>query len=80
MPKRLVDMLGYKTMHPFIGYGGLSRFPSQDNENLTDGSTADAMSPRRAANRMIEWLQKPLDNNAPAWAHEAEWASGASKL
>lgn len=54
MPQRLVDMMGYRTMTPFIGY-------------------ADAMNPRKAAKRMVQWLEKPLDRDPPAWAHEADW-------
>jgi ectoine hydroxylase-related dioxygenase (phytanoyl-CoA dioxygenase family) len=32
---------------------------------------ADGMAPRRAARRMVRWLQREVDENPPTFAHEA---------
>ncbi|KAK5462925.1 hypothetical protein LTS15_002637 [Exophiala xenobiotica] len=49
---RIVDMMQYKHMEPFMGY-------------------ADGMGPRRAARRMVRWLQSEIDESPPTFAHEA---------
>ncbi|KIW18123.1 hypothetical protein PV08_02411 [Exophiala spinifera] len=49
---RIVEMMGYKHMEPFMGY-------------------ADGLGPRRAARRMVRWLQREVDDNPPTFAHEA---------
>ncbi|KAK4939754.1 hypothetical protein LTR10_020038 [Elasticomyces elasticus] len=49
---RIVELMGYKHMQPFMGY-------------------ADGMGPRRAARRMVRWLQHDVDDNPPTFAHEA---------
>lgn len=49
---RIVEMMGYTHMEPFIGY-------------------ADGLGPRRAARRMVRWLQQEVDENPPTFAHEA---------
>ena len=48
---RIVEMMGYKHMEPFMGY-------------------ADGLNPRRAARRMVRWLQHDVDNAPPTFAHE----------
>lgn len=53
IPPRLVEMMGYKHMEPFMGY-------------------ADGLGPRRAAKRMVRWLQGPVEENPPTFAHEAK--------
>lgn len=50
---RIVEMMGYKHMEPFMGY-------------------ADGMNPRRAARRMVRWLQNDVDYRPPTFAHEAK--------
>ena len=52
IPPRIVDMMGYKHMQPFVGY-------------------ADGLNPRRAAARMIRWLQGDVDHHPPTFAHDA---------
>ncbi|ETI24264.1 hypothetical protein G647_03633 [Cladophialophora carrionii CBS 160.54] len=47
---RIVEMMGYKHMQPFMGY-------------------ADGLGPRRAARRMVKWLQSDVDDNPPTFAH-----------
>ncbi|KAH0840658.1 Phytanoyl-CoA dioxygenase family protein [Fonsecaea pedrosoi] len=47
---RIVDLMGYTHMEPFMGY-------------------ADGMGPRRAARRMVKWLQEEVDNDPPTFAH-----------
>jgi hypothetical protein len=32
----------------------------------------DAMNPRRAAKRMVRWLQTPVDYHPPTFAHESK--------
>ena len=49
---RIVGMMGYKHMQPFMGY-------------------ADGLNPRRAAARMVSWLQIDVDYNPPTFAHDA---------
>jgi len=49
---RIVGMMGYKHMEPFMGY-------------------ADGIGPRRAAWRMVRWLQQEVDDHPPTFAHEA---------
>ncbi|KAL9093838.1 MAG: hypothetical protein Q9165_003761 [Trypethelium subeluteriae] len=50
IPKRIVDMMGYRTYRPFVGY-------------------ADGLSPLKASERMVEWLQRPVDYDPPTFAH-----------
>ena len=49
---RIVEMMGYKHMQPFMGY-------------------ADGLNPRRAAARMVRWLEGDVDYNPPTFAHDA---------
>ena len=49
---RIVDMMGFKHMQPFMGY-------------------ADGLNPRRAAARMVRWLQSDVDHHPPTFAHDA---------
>lgn len=49
---RIVDMMGYKHMEPFMGY-------------------ADGLNPRRAAARMVRWLQSDVEHHPPTFAHDA---------
>ncbi|KAI1615603.1 hypothetical protein EDD36DRAFT_433196 [Exophiala viscosa] len=49
---RIVELMGYKHMEPFMGY-------------------ADGMGPRRAARRMVRWLQHDVEESPPTFAHEA---------
>ena len=48
---KIVDLMGYKTMEPFMGY-------------------ADGLNPRRAAARMVRWLQGKMEQ-PPTFAHDA---------
>lgn len=48
---KIVDMMAYKHMSPFMGY-------------------ADGISPRRAARRMVRWLQNEVEHSPPTFAHE----------
>lgn len=52
---KIVEMMGYKHMEPFMGY-------------------ADGLGPRRAARRMVRWLQNEVDENPPTFPHEAREA------
>ncbi|KAK4067230.1 uncharacterized protein Triagg1_7673 [Trichoderma aggressivum f. europaeum] len=52
IPKKIVDMMGYRSAIPFVGY-------------------ADGLNPRKATNRLIRWLQGPVDYNPPTFAKEA---------
>ena len=47
---RIVEMMGYKHMQPFMGY-------------------ADGLGPRRAARRMVKWLQSDVEESPPTFAH-----------
>ena len=49
---KIVDLMGYKTMEPFMGY-------------------ADGLNPRRAAARMVRWLQNDVERQPPTFAHDA---------
>ncbi|KAK2017622.1 phytanoyl-CoA dioxygenase [Colletotrichum eremochloae] len=51
IPKRIADMMGYRSAIPFIGY-------------------VDGMNPRKAAKRLVRWLQSPVDPNPPTFAKE----------
>ncbi|KAE9569434.1 hypothetical protein CGMCC3_g14543 [Colletotrichum fructicola] len=51
IPKKIVDMMGYRSAIPFIGY-------------------ADGMNPRKATQRMIRWLQGPVDREPPTFPSE----------
>ncbi len=46
---RIVEMMGYKHMQPFMGY-------------------ADGLGPRRAARRMVKWLQSDVEESPPTFA------------
>ncbi|KAL7904158.1 phytanoyl-CoA dioxygenase [Trichoderma velutinum] len=52
IPKKIVDMMGYRSAIPFVGY-------------------ADGLNPRKATNRLIRWLQGPVDYNPPTFAKES---------
>ena len=52
IPQKIVDMMAYKHMQPFMGY-------------------ADGLNPRRAAARMVRWLQNDVDHHPPTFAHDA---------
>lgn len=49
---RIVELMGYKHMEPFMGY-------------------ADGLNPRRAAARMVRWLQNEVEHHPPTFAHDA---------
>ena len=49
---KIVDLMGYKTMEPFMGY-------------------ADGLNPKRAAARMVRWLQGEVEHQPPTFAHDA---------
>ncbi|KAK2749370.1 hypothetical protein FQN57_006302 [Myotisia sp. PD_48] len=36
---------------------------------------ADGLNPRKAAQRMVDWLQKPVDNSPPTFAHTGDLGS-----
>ncbi|KZL72949.1 phytanoyl-CoA dioxygenase [Colletotrichum tofieldiae] len=63
IPKRIADMMGYRSAIPFIGY-------------------VDGLNPRKAAKRLVRWLQAPVDLNPPTFAKEegAKEAHLLSKL
>lgn len=46
----------------------------EDSANI---AAADGLSPLRGAQRMVEWMQKPLDKNPPAFPNHG---IGTSKL
>jgi ectoine hydroxylase-related dioxygenase (phytanoyl-CoA dioxygenase family) len=72
---RIVDMMGYKVMAPFMGYGKLRSSRMKFRRLccwLTCYVKADAMNPRRAAKRMVRWLQAPVDYHPPTFAHESK--------
>ncbi|KFZ09655.1 hypothetical protein V501_05519 [Pseudogymnoascus sp. VKM F-4519 (FW-2642)] len=79
---RIVEMMGYKIHQPFVGYGMSSRpvlatgMPPSEAD-LANIAAADGLSPVRGARRMVEWLQKPLDKNPPAFP---DHGTGKSKL
>jgi ectoine hydroxylase-related dioxygenase (phytanoyl-CoA dioxygenase family) len=50
---RIVELMGYKVMQPFMGY-------------------ADALNPRYAARRMVEWLKSDVDYSPPTFAREVK--------
>ncbi|PTB38218.1 uncharacterized protein TrAFT101_011679 [Trichoderma asperellum] len=52
IPRKIVDMMGYRSAIPFVGY-------------------ADGLNPRKATNRLIRWLQGPVDYNPPTFAKES---------
>jgi ectoine hydroxylase-related dioxygenase (phytanoyl-CoA dioxygenase family) len=52
IPPRIVELMGYKHMEPFMGY-------------------ADGLNPRRAAARMVRWLQNDVEDHPPTFAHDA---------
>lgn len=78
---RIVEMMGYRIHQPFVGYGmspcavGIS-MPSSEPDT-TNTTVADGLSPLRGARRMVEWLQKPLDENPPTFP---DHGTGKSKL
>jgi ectoine hydroxylase-related dioxygenase (phytanoyl-CoA dioxygenase family) len=49
---KIVELMGYKTMDPFMGY-------------------ADGLNPRRAAARMVRWIQSEVEQHPPTFAHDA---------
>ncbi|CRG83580.1 putative protein Mb3657 [Talaromyces islandicus] len=49
IPDRIVKMMGYGILKPFIGY-------------------VDGLDPLKGARRMVDWLQRPLDAQPPAFA------------
>ncbi|GKT47804.1 uncharacterized protein ColSpa_07985 [Colletotrichum spaethianum] len=51
IPKKIADMMGYRSAIPFIGY-------------------VDGLNPRKAARRLVRWLQAPVDLNPPTFAKE----------
>ncbi|KAH8126023.1 hypothetical protein ACSS6W_008464 [Trichoderma asperelloides] len=52
IPRKIVDMMGYRSAIPFVGY-------------------ADGLNPRKATNRLVRWLQGPVDYNPPTFAKES---------
>jgi hypothetical protein len=36
---------------------------------MTNAAVVDGLSPRKASERMIEWLQKPVDYDPPTFAN-----------
>jgi hypothetical protein len=42
---------------------------SLSGEGMTNAAAVDGLSPRKASERMIEWLQKPVDYNPPTFAN-----------
>jgi hypothetical protein len=38
-------------------------------QKMTNAVIVDGLSPRKASERMIEWLQKPVDYNPPTFAN-----------
>lgn len=69
IPPRIVDMMGYRVHQPFIGYGKLLQSCSYTSLLLpSDVHAADALNPRKAAQRMVEWLRKPVDHSPPTFA------------
>lgn len=78
---RIVEMMGYKVSgHRIINILDVL-FCILSSAGKTDRSLqqhmepfmgyADGLGPRRAARRMVRWLQSEVDENPPTFAHEA---------
>lgn len=82
IPPRIVEMMGYRVHRPFIGYGmtdGVHRIPNI-NVPFSGGwltwmltiLLADGLNPYKSVQRMVQWLQKPVNYSPPTFAKSSD--------
>ena len=69
IPESIVEMMGYNTHRPFIGYGKFFKTKSVvlSYDKLME-VLVGGMNPRKEVSRMMQWAQNPVDRDLPTFA------------
>lgn len=72
IPEKVVDMMGYKSGFPFLGSGKFTdrKYDINLHDELNFARPVDGLNPRKGMQRMMRWLQEPVDYNPPTFAKE----------